>query len=319
MMATWPQRLARLVRLAYGALLWLATPLYLLRLWRRGAAEPLYRHAVGERLGFYRAAPSSGYVWVHAVSLGETRACAALLAALRAQRPGMRLLLTHGTATGCEAGRALLRDGDVQTWLPYDTAGATRRFIAQFRPAVGVLMETEVWPNLLHAARGQGVTMVLANARLSERSLRKGLRLSALLRPAVQSLSAVLAQTDDDARRLRAAGAATVQVLGNLKYDVAPDAALLARGRAWRAALERSVVLAASSREGEEVELLAGWAALVAPRPVLWLVPRHPQRFDAVAQLVADARLTLVRRSSWSESPPAEAQAADVWLGDSMG
>ncbi len=303
----------------YSSLLWLLTPANLLRLWLRGRAEPLYRHAVGERLGRWDGAASAGWVWVHAVSLGETRAATALIDALRAARPGMRLLLTHTTATGREAGRAFLREGDVQSWLPFDTRAAVRRFFTHFRPAIGVLMETEVWPNLLLAAQAQGVPMVLANARLSERSLRRGRRVDVLLRPAVESLAAVLAQTDDDAARLRLAGARAVSVIGNLKYDLSPDAAQLARGHAWRDALARPVVLVASSREGEEGPLLACWAALPQPRPLLLLVPRHPQRFDAVEGWVREAGLSLVRRSAWVEVPSDADMQADVWLGDSMG
>ena len=315
-MLTWRQRLANEV---YSALLWLATPLYLLRLWRRGRAEPLYRQAIGERLGRYANKPSAGWVWVHAVSLGETHAAVALVAALRALRPGMRLLLTHSTATGREAGRVLLRSGDGQTWLPYDTPGAVRDFLAQFRPTVGVLMETEVWPNLLLAAQAQRLTMVLANARLSPKSLRQGQRFDAVLRPAVASLAAVLAQTEDDAQRLRLCGARDVRVMGNLKYDLSPDATQLARGRLWRNTLARGVVLAASTREGEEGALLALWTQVAEPRPLLMIVPRHPQRFDEVAALVRAAGLSMARRSGWVDAPPADALAADVWLGDSMG
>src|SRR5204863_5148359 len=214
---------------------------------RMGAAHGV----IGERLGSYGTQPSEGWVWVHAVSLGETRAASALIDALRARRPGMRLLLTHGTATGREAGQALLREGDRQAWLPYDTPGVVNRFFRQFKPQVGVLMETEVWPNLLHAAARHGVRMVLANARLSEKSQRQGKRLAAVIRPAVERISLVLAQTEDDARRLRDAGARQVVVSGNLKFDMTPDAALLARGRAWREALGRPVLMAAATREGE--------------------------------------------------------------------
>jgi 3-deoxy-D-manno-octulosonic-acid transferase len=175
-----------LARGLYTLLLRLLMPAYALRLCWRGGAEPLYRERIAERFGVYRDAARAGWVWVHAVSLGETLAAAALIDALRVERPGMRLLLTHGTATGREAGRALLREGDRQTWLPYDTPGAARRFLARFRPAVGVLMETEVWPNLLLAAQAQRVPMVLANARLSERSLVRGRRFNAVLRPAIE-------------------------------------------------------------------------------------------------------------------------------------
>ncbi|HEY4066262.1 MAG TPA: 3-deoxy-D-manno-octulosonic acid transferase [Burkholderiaceae bacterium] len=309
---------------AYSLLLWLVQPAYALRLWRRGRVEALYRHALGERFGFYgrrdgdERRGDAGWVWVHAVSLGETRAAAALIDALRAARPGMKLLLTHGTATGREAGASLLRDGDVQVWLPFDTPGATRRFFTHFRPAVGVLMETEIWPNLLREAERARVPVVSANARLSARSLRRGLRLDALMRPAARRVTLALAQTDADALRLREAGAPRVEVSGNLKFDMTPEPALLERGHAWHALLAREVVLAASTREGEETMLLDAWLKTPAPRPLLLIVPRHPQRFDEVAGLVAAAGLTLARRSGWGDAPPHEALGAEVWLGDSM-
>jgi len=309
---------AAIARAAYGALLRLATPVYLARLWWRGRHEPLYREHWAERLGGFYGAPGTGRLWLHAVSLGETRAAEPLIEALRAQRPGLRLLLTHSTATGREAGAALLRDGDLQAWLPYDTPGAVRRFLRRHRPLVGVVMETEIWPNLLAAARRARVPVALANARLSEKSLGKGRRLDALMRPAVASLRCVLAQTEADAQRLRDVGATAVQVMGNLKFDMAPAPAQVAQGQAWRAAIARPVVLAAVTREGEETPLLAAWAALAVPRPLLLLVPRHPQRFDAVAALVAAAGLSLQRRSAWGDTPAPEAAAADVWLGDSM-
>jgi 3-deoxy-D-manno-octulosonic-acid transferase len=307
-----------IARTAWAWLLRLLLPLVFVRLWWRGRREPGYRRAWGERLGL-GAASAPGAVWVHAVSLGETRAASALIDALRARVPGVRILLTHGTATGREAGAALLRPSDHQCWLPYDTPGATRRFLRRHQPAVGVLMETEVWPNLILQAHEAGVPMVLANARLSERSARKGQRLSALLAPAARALDLVLAQTRDDAARLSAAGAREVEVLGNLKFDMAPDAALVGRGRQWRAALQRPVVMMASSREGEEQPLMQAWRAQAEPRPLLLLVPRHPQRFDAVAQIVRDAGLTLERRSRWTDMPAPDAHQADVWLGDSLG
>ena len=326
-MTTWRQRLARR---AYSLLLRLLSPAYLLRLWWRGRAEPLYRHAIAERLGAYRGERSSGWVWVHAVSLGETRAAAALVDAMRMLRPGLRLLLTHSTATGREAGLALLREGDRQAWFPYDSNGVVKRFFAQFRPAIGVLMETEVWPNLLRAAQANAVPMVLANARLSVRSEARGQRLDAVLRPAARSLALVLAQSDADAQRLRAAGAPNVEVSGNLKYDLTPDAAQLAIGARWQRLTNRPVVLAAVTREGEEAMLMQAWrqawqpapqpalAETPPPRPLLLIVPRHPQRFDEVAALVRSAGFTLARRSEWGDTPPAEACTADVWLGDSM-
>jgi len=307
-----------IARFLWSWLLRLLLPLVFVRLWWRGRHEPGYRLAWRERLGL---GPSSapGAVWVHAVSLGETRAAAALIDALRVRAAGARILLTHGTATGREAGAALLRTGDHQCWLPYDTPGATWRFLQRHQPAVGVLMETEVWPNLILQAQRAGVPMVLANARLSERSARKGRRLAWLIDPAAQALDLVLAQTQGDAARLAAAGARAVEVCGNVKFDMAPDVSLVACGRRWRQALQRPVVMVASSREGEEEPLLRAWAAQPAPRPLLLLVPRHPQRFDAVAQIVRDSGLALERRSRWTDTPPADAHGADVWLGDSLG
>ncbi len=308
-----------LARLAYTSLLRLATPAYLARLWWRGRREPGYRQAVAQRLGLAYGPVQRGALWLHAVSLGETLAAQALVDALRQQHPGLRLLLTHGTATGRAAGQKLLRAGDAQTWLPYDTPGAVRRFLQAWQPAAGVLMETEIWPNLLLAAQATGVPMVLANARLSERSARQGERFAALMRPAAQALRLALAQSEADAKRLRAAGVADVRVAGNLKFDLQPDPTQQARGQAWRQALGRPVLAFANSREGEETLLLAAWQALPQPRPLLLIVPRHPQRFDAVAALVQATGWRLARRSAWGDTPPEAAAQTDVWLGDSLG
>ena len=316
----WVRGWQALVLAAYATTLRLATPLYLLRLWRRGAVEPGYRFGLRERLGFYPGRPPMpGAVWLHTVSLGETRAALPLVEALRRAHPDLRLLLTHGTATGRSAGRKLMHEGDGQVWMPYDTPGAVRRFLRHFQPSVGVLMETELWPAMMREAQRAGVPVLLANARLSERSSAKGRRLAALLHPAAARLSMVLAQTVDDARRLREAGAPKVMVSGNLKFDMTPPPRLTAQGLQWRQALHRPVVLAASTREGEEGPLLAAWAALPVPRPLLLLVPRHPQRFLEVAALTRMQGLTLHCRSDWTDHPPDDAAMADVWVGDSLG
>jgi 3-deoxy-D-manno-octulosonic-acid transferase len=316
--------MAGLWRALYSAALRLATPVYLLRLVWRSRREPLYRRALAERLGFGPAEPA-GRLWVHAVSLGETRAASGLIEQLRAQRPDLKLLLTHGTATGREAGTALLRPGDVQCWLPWDTPGAVQRFVARHRPVMGVLLETEVWPNLIAACNRARVPLLLANARLSDKSLAKGRRMAGLLRPAAAGLAEVLAQTEGDAERLRAMGARAVQVMGNLKFDLQPDAALLAQGRLWRRGLPRPVLLAAVTREGEEALLLDAFLDTwpdrrsARPRPLLLMVPRHPQRFDEVAALVRARGLALQRRSAFAPTGPRpDDAAADVWLGDTM-
>ena len=308
----------RLALAAYTFALRLLLPAILLRYWLRGRKEPGYRFAMRERLGFGpQIAPGS--IWLHAVSLGETRAASALVDALRLRQPEMRLLLTHGTATGREAGQALMRNGDRQSWLPLDTPGAVRRFLLRTRPTVGVLMETEVWPNLLHGAEARGVPMVLANARLSAKSARQGERFAALMRPAAEAVVDVLAQTEDDAERLRAAGARRVAVSGNLKFDVRPSPALLSRGKRWHAALARPVLLAAITREGEEAELMREWGGIRGGKPFLIVVPRHPQRFDEVEALLVAGGLRVARRSSWGETPPDAALKVDAWLGDSLG
>lgn len=312
----------RLAHAAYTSVLRLVAPWLWLRLLWRSRAEPLYRACIAERYGWgWGDAGPAGAVWVHAVSLGETKAAEPLVRVLRERRPGLRLLLTHSTATGRAAGQALLQPGDRQVWLPFDTPGGMRRFLRHFRPAIGVLMETEVWPNLVAQCRVAQVPLVLANARLSPKSLRQSLRFDALMRPAAEGLTEVLAQTEGDAARLREAGARQVQVMGNLKFDIALKPALQAQGVQWHAGLTRPVVLAAVWREGEDLPLLQAWAALPASgRPLLALVPRHPQRFDEVAGLVQAAGLSVSRRSGWPQGQPdAAALAADVWLGDSMG
>lgn len=302
-----------MMRSLYSLALRAAQPLLRRKLRRRGGAEPGYLEHVEERFGRYTAPAQPGALWIHAVSLGETRAAAVLLQQLRTLRPGLRVLLTHGTATGRAEGAGLLRDGDLQAWLPWDTPQAVAAFLAHFRPAAGVLMETEVWPNLAAACAAQRIPLALANARLSDASLRGHQRLAVLSQPAHRALAAVWAQTEDDAHRLALAGATVKGVFGNLKYDATPDAALLERGRAWRAAAGRPVVLFASSRDGEEAEFLR---ALPRDAHVQWLlVPRHPQRFDAVAEMVRGAGLTASRRSTWTDGPA----PAQVWLGDSLG
>jgi 3-deoxy-D-manno-octulosonic-acid transferase len=309
-----------------------AQPLLRRKLRRRGVAEPGYLQAVDERFGHYDTPAVPGALWIHAVSLGETRAAAVLIDALRQERPGTRLLLTHGTATGRAEGARLLGPGDVQAWLPWDTPQAVGQFLAHFRPAAGVLMETEVWPNLVAACTEAGVPLALANARLSDKSLRQTARLSRLSRPAYAALAAVWAQTEADAQRLRKAGAQVQAVFGNLKFDAQPDAAQLARGQAWRQALGQPVVMFASSREGEEAEffrVLAANAELAgaggarrssdeAISQVRWLVvPRHPQRFDEVEALARQAGLSVGRRSAWGDAGPTH--DVPIWLGDSLG
>lgn len=306
---------------AYSLVWWLALPLVLLRLWWRGRAEPGYRQYLAERLGRYAPAPAAPLIWVHAVSVGETRAAEPLIRRLLSEFPSHRLLLTHMTATGRTTGQHLFADEPrvMQSWLPYDTLTMTRRFCTHFRPQLGVLMETEVWPALIDACHRFAIPITLVNARLSERSLKKAQRFSGVLGAAARKISAVAAQTEDDARRLRAIGAQQVTVTGSLKFDIDPPADLLETGRLWRAQWgHRPVLLCASTREGEESLLLdALMAATLPDNTLIVIVPRHPQRFDEVATLIESHHIRYQRRSGWAGDPlPAEVR---IMLGDSMG
>lgn len=309
------------MRTFYSFAWWLALPLVLGRLWLRGRKEPGYRAHWAERLGFYRQLAPRRTVWVHAVSVGETRASEPLVDAILKRDGDTRVLLTHMTPTGRDTGAQLFgRHGDrvVQSYLPYDTAWMVGRFIRAFSPELCILMETEVWPNLVHVCKRMDVPVALVNARLSERSLRRGRKFGGLMMEAARGIPLVAAQTEADAMRIRALGAPEVHVTGSIKFDVAVPQEMLERG-AWMKGLigARKVLLCASTREGEEAPILAAYAALPeAGRPLLLLVPRHPQRFDEVAAMVAKEGLRLQRRSAL----PAESLAAcDVILGDSMG
>ena len=326
-----------MTRWLYSCVMWLAQPLLRRKLAKRGQQEPGYLEDVEARFGHYpgpACQAGDGWVWIHAVSLGETRTAAVLIQRLREHLPGMRLLLTHGTATGRAEGQKLLREGDRQTWQPWDTPGAVQRFLAHFQPRIGILMETEIWPSLVAGCHQQGVPLVLANARMSEKSQRQAQRLAWLSRPAFAALSAVWAQTAADALRLTQLGAPVQGVFGNLKFDVMPNAAQLATGQNWQGRVGRPIVLFASSREGEEAVFLQVLQSFQAQAPVnpasvainsgatevQWLiVPRHPQRFGEVAALIEGAGFRVSRRSHWADGPPMEAEAGTIWLGDSLG
>ena len=304
----------------YNLLVWAAQPLLRRKLVRRAVAEPGYAVAVPERFGQYTqpAEATSELVWVHAVSLGESRAASILLNALREALPDVRVLLTHGTATGRAEGAKLLRSGDVQVWQPWDTPAAVQAFLQHFKPRIGLLMETEVCPNLVQQSARSGVPLALVNARLSDKSMRSASRWASLMRPTYAALQAVWAQTEADEQRLRTLGANVRAVTGNLKFDAQPDPGQVAQGRAWRAALQRPVCLLASSREGEEALWLQ--ALQTVSSGVHWLiVPRHPQRVDDVEVLLRQAGLTVSRRSTWGETGPIAHADAQVWLGDSLG
>lgn len=305
-----------MARLLYSALLYVIAPLIWLRLLWRARLQPAYLQHLAERYGFYQQAVPEKVIWVHAVSVGETRAAQPLIAGLQAKWPDHSILLTGMTPTGREAGLQVYGDRVIQAYLPYDYPGAVSRFFRHFSPAFGVLMETEIWPNLLAGAQTAKVPVMLANARLSARSARGYAKLGALVRPAFRALSGVASQTQGDADRLRALGAELVEVCGNLKFDVTPAAEQVLLGQQWRAAVgARPVWLAASTREGEEALIIAAWQQMAERGDALLVViPRHPQRFDAVASLLEESGLVVTRRSQGLPGA-----ASQVWLGDSMG
>ncbi|MDR0996858.1 MAG: lipid IV(A) 3-deoxy-D-manno-octulosonic acid transferase [Zoogloeaceae bacterium] len=306
-------------RFLYSLLITLALPFIFLRLIFKARRQRAYLADWRERFACCRKPPTAPVLWLHAVSLGETRAAFPLIDALLARHPGHTLLLTHMTPTG-RAAAAEKYGANVrvrQTWLPYDTPWLMRRFFRTFEPETGILMETEIWPNLVAEAARARVPLLLANARLSARSAKGYAKVAALLRPALSTLR-IAAQSRADARRFRALGAPPGQVFvcGNLKFDLTIPPELLERGGRWRAALNgRPVWLAASTREGEERLLLAVHQRLLARFPDLLfvLVPRHPERFGDIARQIAAAGLSCHRKSRQA------ADRAQVWLGDSLG
>ena len=296
------------MRALYTVVLRLVVPFFLLRLWWRGRREPGYRDAVEERFGRYWTDVKPKMAWVHAVSVGEARAAAPLVHALQALLPDHGIIVTCTTAAGRETLKQVFGESVAVAYLPYDYPRAVQGFLEHFRPRLGVLMETEVWPNLIALCAENGVPVMLANARMSERSARRYRRLRALSGPAFRRLAAVCAQSPEDAARLRSLGARRVEVTGNLKFDVQPDPGQLDAGRAWRSALGRPVLLLASTREGEE-RLLIDALAPPEGKVLVVVVPRHPQRFDEVAGLT-DGRRT--------RNDPISGTTR-TYLGDTMG
>ncbi|MGF6724991.1 3-deoxy-D-manno-octulosonic-acid transferase [Paraburkholderia sp. GAS41] len=321
-----------MLRIIYNALWWIVAPLAVLRLLIRSRKERGYRQHIGERFGHTRGRlpeDDAPLIWVHAVSVGETRAAQPLIEALMKARPDARILLTHMTPSGRATSEQIFGDRVLRSYVPYDMPHAVRRFLRAWRPSLGLVMETEVWPTLIDECRRADVPLVLTNARMSARSFKRAARFGKGTREVFGGFSRVLAQSPSDAERLTALGARNVAVFGNLKFDMSTPPELAARGHAWRAAIgERPVWVAASTREGEEELVLQAFAALGVEDALLILVPRHPQRFNEVAALVERAGLRYERRSTWAPGAAgASAQGVaralpgtvSVLLGDSMG
>jgi len=305
-----------MTRFLYTLLIILLLPYALLHLAWRSRRQPEYLRHIGERFGFYASTPRQPLIWLHAVSVGETRAAQPLIARLRVQFPQHQILITHMTPTGRQTSVELFGDEVLRVYLPYDYPFAVARFLRHFQPQIGIIMETEWWPNLIAACREREVPLLLVNARLSEKSAQRYARWPQLVRDSLKKLSAIAAQTQTDAARLQALGAAGVEIFGNLKFDLEPPPSQLAAGAALRAAIgARPALLAASTREGEEALILDALQTQPPGQTLLIIVPRHPQRFDAVAALIEAHGLKLARRSGGAPL----GEQTQVLLGDTMG
>jgi 3-deoxy-D-manno-octulosonic-acid transferase len=330
----------RLLLLPYSLLWLLVLPAVLVRLLWRARRQPAYLRHLRERFGGYGVRAPGPVVWVHAVSVGEARAAEPLVRAVLARWPDHTVVLTHMTPTGREAAKALFAGESrvLRVYLPYDFVVWVGRFLRHFRPVFGIIMETELWPQLLAACQRRRVPVLLANARMSERSARGYARFPTLTRLTLGALVAVGAQSAADAARLSALGARQVGITGNIKFDITPPGDALALAGRFRARCgARPVILAASTREGEEEAIVNAFIRAsvrkgAAADALLVLVPRHPQRFDEVEALVRAHGLVLARRSddadlALEDGEPASAATGPVplppdvrvWLGDSMG
>ena len=301
-------------RFLYSILLYAVLPFVPLKLWWRGIKQPAYKQHWQERFGFYQLKATKPVIWLHCVSVGETRAAEPLIKALQAQYPQHQILLSHTTPTGRETSEQLFGDNVLRVYLPYDLPFAVRRFLKHFQPQIGLLMETELWFNLIAACKKNEIPLLLLNARLSEKSAKGYAKLGKLVTQGLQSLSAIAAQTNEDAMRLQGLGALDMQVFGNLKFDVKPPENALEQGLKLRALMgERLIFLAASTREGEENLILQAVKNL---NILTVIVPRHPQRFDEVELLLKQMGQNYVRRSQLTITINPNVQ---VVLGDSMG
>lgn len=307
-------------RTVYTLLLYLLLPFTPLKLLWRGRKQPEYLAHWQERYGFYPPTVNQPLIWLHCVSVGETRAAEPLVNALIAKYPQHQILLTHTTPTGRATSQQLFGNKVQSIYLPYDVPCAVKRFLKHFKPSIGIIMETELWFNLIATCKQQHIPLLLVNARLSEKSALGYTKLGKLAEQGLQNLSAIAAQTDADAQRLQQFGASAVSVMGNLKFDVAPPATATAQGMQLRNSLgqQRPVFLAASTRDGEENLILAAVAKANITNLLTIIVPRHPQRFDAVADLLKKQQQRFIRRSQLNATSAVPTEI-DYVLGDSMG
>jgi len=304
----------------YNVLVCLAAPVVLLvHLWR-GLRDPSYRERFGERFGFGPAL-SGPTIWIHAVSVGEVQAAEPLVRQLRSRHPEYGVLLTTVTPTGAARARQLLDDRVQLRYVPFDLPGSVRRFFDRVQPRLAMILETELWPNLYAECGRRRVPLVLASARISPHSVGRYRLLVPLFRRALSHGIVIAAQSETDAERFRSIGASAerTRVTGNIKFDFQPPPDIGPRGLRWRAenAPGRPVWAAGSTHEGEEAIILAAHQRVLErfPDALLLLVPRHPQRFEAVRELLGRRHVPYEERSSGISIAPDRT----VLLGDTMG
>lgn len=304
----------------YSLLIYLATPFVLLHLWWRRKSEPEQWENWRERLGYVQPSKQP-VVWIHAVSVGETIAAAPMVRQLRQRHPDTAILVTAMTPTGSERARALFGDSVNYAYVPFDTPTAISRFLQRVHPRALIIMETELWPNLVTKTHATGAPVIIANARLSEGSARGYKKARWLSRPLFGRLDWIAAQADSDARRFIEVGAraGAVTVTGSIKFDVSVGAKIRSQAKALRARLGppgRPIWIAASTHEGEDIQLLEAHREILREKPdaLLILVPRHPERFRDVGRMARDEGFSVAHRSL--EEPAGSAQ---VYLGDTMG
>lgn len=308
-------------RVSYTLLYYLLLPVVFVRLWLRGRKAPLYRQRWAERLGFFSTPAQTGGLWVHSVSVGETIAAAPLIRQIQQAYPQLPITITTMTPTGSERVRALFADTVFHVYVPYDTPGAVRRFLRRIKPQAAVIMETELWPNLVHQCARQHIPVLIANARLSERSARGYARFARLSREMLARVTAIAAQTEADGQRFIALGLAKqkLQITGSVKFDIQVSEQLRHEGKALRQQWgeSRPVLIAASTHQGEDEQVLEAFSAILEQQPtaLLVLVPRHPERFGEVERLCRAQDFSCVLRSK-KEAVSASSQ---ILLGDTMG
>ncbi|MFM8233045.1 MAG: 3-deoxy-D-manno-octulosonic acid transferase [Candidatus Methylopumilus sp.] len=312
-----------MIRFFYSLLVYFILPFTLIKLIYRSFKQPDYLKHWSERYGFYSASTKKIWgkrktLWIHAVSVGETKAAIPFIKLFLKKYPHHHLLITHGTPTGRATSIDIKNVRVTRIYLPFDTVDATQRFLNTFKPELGFLLETELWFNLIHQAHKKFIPLYLVNARLSEKSFQLYKKILLLIKPSLQELKGVLAQTTNDAKRFESLGARGVEVMGNLKFDVEPPRDINIKSAALKKHLRlknQSILLIASSRQDEEEMILQSLLKLQIKNLITIFVPRHPQRFKEVEWMLKKYHVSFIKRSDTKITT----RSYQFILGDSMG